>query len=361
MQFGDPRLAGDRQRLARRSGRSRRRRTRAPKARPISPSDSALANRPSIRLVVHRPKASETRPPRPVQRTPARLKRQRLRRPDFCAASTSRSASSIGVCRGFGRDRIVLRLDDCGRGERRGAVVDGDARIVEAEGARAGRALGHASRSPIRNCRARSSRICGGSGCRRASGDRRPEAHEAPVGVAPRPARARRREDRRGSAGKFAGKDRRLGLAVERLAADRLARVRRADDGVEDFAVPCRISASRVARMAASAMTSILAPTPSARAMALGGQSAAGSPRAGRGWCGAGGRPWSRRTGSGRCAGGTVEAKDEARPARKAESTSASACSRSLSAAGPEFSARRARRPARSAGRAGRNGRGRTA
>ena len=50
-----------------------------------------------MRFVAHKPKASETRPPSPVQARRASVKRERAMRPDFCAASISSSASSIGA------------------------------------------------------------------------------------------------------------------------------------------------------------------------------------------------------------------------------------------------------------------------
>ena len=95
MHFGDLGLAGD-GKTSRAMSPMRPTRNRTPKTRPMRPSDSALANRRSIRLVVHRPKASETRPAKPDHRRPARLKRRPDNSPAFCAASTCRSASSIG-------------------------------------------------------------------------------------------------------------------------------------------------------------------------------------------------------------------------------------------------------------------------
>ena len=96
MHFRDPRLPPDGNDLARRDANKADQNTR-PNTTPIIPSDSALANSPSMRLVAHRPKASETRPPSPVQARPARVTRERAMSPDFCAASTSSSASSIGA------------------------------------------------------------------------------------------------------------------------------------------------------------------------------------------------------------------------------------------------------------------------
>ena len=106
--------------------------------------------------------------------------------------------------------------------------------VVEAEGARAGRALAHARRSPIRNCSARSSRICGAGSPRWVSGGRKRtnrQSLSASGSAIASPSKIAVRVGRQ-----FAGKDRRLGDAVEDLAADRLALFRHADDGVERLA-----------------------------------------------------------------------------------------------------------------------------
>ena len=106
--------------------------------------------------------------------------------------------------------------------------------VVEPKGAGAGRALAHARRSPIRNCSARSSRICGAGLAAR--GQRRAEAHEPPVVVGLGQGDRVALEDRLRVGRQFAGKDGRFGDAVEHLAADRLALFRHADDRLEGLA-----------------------------------------------------------------------------------------------------------------------------
>ena len=75
------------------------------------PSDSALANRPSIRFVAHRPKASETRPPRPVQASrrqaeaPAGEEARFLRRLDLALRLVDRRRGGVE------RNRVVLRTE----------------------------------------------------------------------------------------------------------------------------------------------------------------------------------------------------------------------------------------------------------
>ena len=121
------------------------------------------------------------------------------------------------------------------------------------------RSLGHASRSPSRNCSARSRRMWGKAGVlavrrvRAAAGgsagsgsrSRRPR-------IAVRPVKRARRTARRRIVRQVAGKDRDFGLAVEGLAADGLAGERRADDRRQASRVRARPSprASRAPRRA---------------------------------------------------------------------------------------------------------------
>ena len=193
-----------------------------------APSDSALANKPSIRLVVHRPKASETRPPRPAQAIAAQAEAPAAERGPTSAPPRPRVPPRRSASRGFGRDRIVLRLDDRGRRERRGAVVDGDARSSR----RKARGRGGRSVMPDGPRSGIAGRGRAGSAGRRLRRAKRPAAGSGrsasrcpPRQREPSPAKIAA-----GSAGSSPGKHRGLGGAVERVAADRLARFRRADD-----------------------------------------------------------------------------------------------------------------------------------
>ena len=125
----------------------------------------------------------------------------------------------------------MLRANDRFGRKRRGLVVDGHAPIIEAKGAGAGRALAHARRSPIRNCSARSSRICGAGSPRWVK--RRAEAHEPPVVVGFGQRDRVALKDRVRIGRQFAGKDGRFGDAIEGLPPNRLALFGHADDGVE--------------------------------------------------------------------------------------------------------------------------------
>ena len=223
-----------------------------------------------------------------------------------------------------------------------------------ARGARA-----HASRSPIRNSSARSSRMCGstpGPPSLAGAEPRRPEAHEA------QPELPSRRRPARGAriVGQFAGEDGGLGLAVEasrRRSPRPPAACRRC---AADARRPAVTLASRVARTEASATTSTRAPANSARLRAR-ATSRAASPPAGRGslWCRWSALVAANRMRSIRGANRPSSSELRARAGRRRARRRAPSPDRAT-AAGPALSAA-ARRRARSAGRAGRNGRGRTA
>ena len=189
-----------------------------------------------MRFVAHKPKASETRPPRPVQARPREREARAgdearfLRRLDLELRFVDRRR------RGGGGNRLVLRANDrFGRVSGAGAIVDRDARGRRGERRGGGAGAGaHARRSPIRNCSARSSRICGAGSPRWV--ERRAEADEPPVVVGLGQGDRVALEDRVRVGRQFAGKHRRFGDAVEDLAADRLALFRHADDGVERLA-----------------------------------------------------------------------------------------------------------------------------
>ena len=177
-------------------------RNRTPNARPIQPERSGLGEQALDQIGGPQPEGERDEAAEAGQRS-AEAAASGARSPAFCAVSISRSASSIPAPRRSAESGRSA-TGDGGRRERRGRVVDGDARVVEPEGARAGRALAHASRSPIRNCRARSSRMCG-AGWPRAR-DRRPEAQEAPVVVGLGQGERLALEDQRpGSAGNSPG------------------------------------------------------------------------------------------------------------------------------------------------------------
>ena len=135
-----------------------------------------------------------------------------LRRLDL-AAPLRRSAWAE---RRWGSSALLRLNDRFGRKRRRADRRAAMRAVVEAEGAGTGRA-GHASRSPIRNCSARSSLICGAGSARWV--ERRAEAHEAPVVVRLRAGRVASPSKIACRVGRqFAGKDGRFGDAVEASA-----------------------------------------------------------------------------------------------------------------------------------------------
>ena len=239
--------------------------------------------------------------------------------PERCAASTARSASSIGSARACFGNGGALRANGRGRRHRRRRVVDGDALVVEPEGARARAMFAHASLSPMRNCSARSRRMCGAGAPRAVTGGRKRTKRQS-LSASGR-ASASPANDRLGVFGQFAGKDRRLGDAVEDLAVELLARLGHADDRLQRFAGVANLGLARRAdRGERDRRRSRRRPLRRARSPCR--STRAGSPPAGRGWRDADGRPWSRRTGCGRCAGGRSRRAREARPARNACITS---------------------------------------
>ncbi len=240
------------------------------------------------------PSAEASRPPHEKPPTP-RKKPRRLRRLD-------RPLGGIGDLKlGFGGIGVGLVLDD------EAAVRAGDG--VEPEGARPLLFLfAHVSRSPNRNWQARSSLMCGrGAGPSGPGREGRAEAQEAIVRFAFRHGQPVAAKDRARIGRQLARKDRRLGRAVESLAVERLAGERRADNGVERLAaVPHRGLARRPhggERDDVDFGAGKFRARDGARR-----SPAAESPPAGRGSCGADGRPWSRRPGSCRSSAGTVAA-----------------------------------------------------
>ena len=95
MHFGDPRLAPTAiiwRRDADKSGQEHQAEDEPDNSEQLRLGEQALDE-----FVAHKPKAIETRPPSPVQARRESVKRERAMRPDFCAASISSSALSIGA------------------------------------------------------------------------------------------------------------------------------------------------------------------------------------------------------------------------------------------------------------------------
>ena len=231
--FDDPRLACDRDDLARRDADETDQEHEA-EDKPDDPEQLGLGEqaldeirRPQAQG--HRDEAAEPGPGEAREREARAGDEARLlRRLDLELRFVDRRRRD--VC----RNRLVLRADDRFGRERRGLIVDRDAPVVEAEGAGAGRALAHARRSPIRNCSARSSRICGAGSPRWVRGGRN-RTNRQSLSASGRAIASPSKIDV-GVGRQFAGKDGRLGHPVEDLAADRLALFRHADDCVERLA-----------------------------------------------------------------------------------------------------------------------------
>ena len=195
------------------------------------------------------------------------------RGPEHACPSES-AARHAGVSTGTGRCRSLGLRHDPHRAAR-GLPASSASTTITAGSSRrnvAGRGLWidvHASRSPIRNCSARSRRMWGSVGSRRralARGGRKRRKRKSVV-LGRRSVRPLKPsvEQRGGIVRQVAGKRRDLRLAVEHLATGRLARERRAGDG-GSLSRPRATVASRVARTAASATTSTSAPENFARA-----------------------------------------------------------------------------------------------
>ena len=193
------------------------------------PSDSALANRPSIRFVVQRPKrerdeARRARPERAAEaEARAREEARLLRRLDLALGFVDRRR------RGRGRDRLVLRADDCGR-RRSGAGASSTAmrrsssRKARGRGGRSLMRVGPRSGIAARGRAGYAARAAPGA----VSGGRKRTKRQSLSASGRRDRVAL--EDRLRVGRQFAGKDGRFGDAVEHLAADRLALLRHADD-----------------------------------------------------------------------------------------------------------------------------------
>ena len=153
---------------------------------------------------------SETRPPSADQNSVPHGKA-----PPRPAAA--RRPAPAGRASGSGMTRTVPRRRACAPSS---AIRHDHARIVEAKRRGLARVRGHARRSPIRNCSARSRRMWGRAGAP-ARPARGAAGGSAGSGSRPRRARGQARESRRaansaaGSSGRSPGNDRDLGLAVE--------------------------------------------------------------------------------------------------------------------------------------------------
>ena len=204
------------------------------------PSQSARANRSRISRSVHRPIASETSvPSAPRKIAPSRERRRGAIAGGGSLVSTSSSSktsisagmtiatSDLAMARGL-RARLGVSLRLAVRRLRLGLRLDAE---------RCGSArFAHASLSPIRNCSARSSLICGSDSddaLGRALDLRRPEPHETDrrlVRGLLRVTDSHCSKTESGFLRQVAGKYSGFGLAVEFFLADRLAVERRADD-----------------------------------------------------------------------------------------------------------------------------------
>ena len=175
--------------------------------------------------------------------------------------------------------------------------------------------------SPSRNSMARSRRMCGRAGSspegRLEADARRAEAQEMDAGVRRgRPAARAASVRLAGSSGRSPGNTAASVRPSNSLAAQALARQRHADDAGQPLPARARLRLARgpAARPAPSPSPRRRQTTPARWPCRRPG---AGSPPAGRGWCGAGGRPWWRRTAAGRCgAAGRLESQVLA-PGRK--------------------------------------------
>ena len=290
------------------------------------------------------------RAPRASMPPQGKKHRRRRKKPRLWAVSIAvrpdrRSSASVAIGVGqFLDDEIGRRLGPLSRRKARGRNFFD--RFLGRSG------IAHVRRSPNRNWQARSSLICGsGSSGPNARGGRKRKKRrsESSSGMA-----SRCREEAGADRPATGRENRRFDLAVENLAVELFPCRVDADDGVERFAAR-RTAASRVARTAASAITSTSrreVPSVKWRGQSI----AAGSPPAGHGSV-------MQMVGLGRREQDLVDLRpkqtspETAAPDPKGDHTSLIAISRSRSASGPEFSAANAS-TTRSGGRAGRNGRG---
>ena len=234
LDFFDRGEARERQQLADQDDEQRQRRDRGQPAASQPSHRRARTGRGSAGRSTGRPPATTSAPSAPRKMAPSRERRRGAIAGGGSLVSTmsgpSKTSISAGIddrdvaisasARGFraarlGASRLAAPASPRARGSMRNAA-----------GLRGSR---HASLSPIRNCSARSSRICGSDSVTpsaRALELRRPEAHEADRGLAAAscadPA-VQILEHESGFLRQVAGKYGGFGLAVERLLADRLA------------------------------------------------------------------------------------------------------------------------------------------